>query len=338
MMTTNSDGALRRISVIVVNYGTAMLAIDAVQSVLDRDHGGRTVDVHLVDNASPEDDAAKLTHAHTVRDWAGRVTIHAESVNHGFGGGNNVVFDFLLNSDAPPDAVFLLNPDARLDNEAIDILARTLETEGGTAFAGAGISLPDGTPVTAAFRFPSVIGEFSRALNFGPVSRLCRDWEISLPPDFPAGPVDWVSGAAVMIRWDALCDINFFDPAYFLYFEEVDLMRQGAKHGWATLHVPDARVIHAEGMATGVRSKRDRPRRHPAYRYRSWQYYFSKNHGRTGAALVCAAVISGSTVNHLVAGLRGRRAWIVPHFFQDFWRHFVLPTLGLDKRADDRRS
>ena len=48
---------IEHIAVIVVNYGTADLAIEAVESVLARDHGGRTVRVHLVDNASPGEDA-----------------------------------------------------------------------------------------------------------------------------------------------------------------------------------------------------------------------------------------------------------------------------------------
>jgi N-acetylglucosaminyl-diphospho-decaprenol L-rhamnosyltransferase len=41
------------IAVIIVNYGTPDLAIEAVESVRARLHGGRRVEVHLVDNASP---------------------------------------------------------------------------------------------------------------------------------------------------------------------------------------------------------------------------------------------------------------------------------------------
>ena len=115
---------LSSIAVVVVNYGTADLAMDAVESVLARAHGGRDVEVHLVDNASPGDDAETIRQAHAARGWTGRVTLHLEAVNHGFGRGNNVVLRTLLDRDAPPDAVFLLNPDARLENEAIDLLAR----------------------------------------------------------------------------------------------------------------------------------------------------------------------------------------------------------------------
>ena len=68
------------------------------------------------------------------------------------------------------------------------------------AAAGAGIALPSGDAVTAAFRFPSARSEFAQALNFGPVSQAFRDSLVPLPADHPDGPVDWVAGAAVMMR------------------------------------------------------------------------------------------------------------------------------------------
>ena len=62
------------VAVIIVNYATADLAIAAVDSVLSRQHGSHPVAVHVVDNASPNGDAAVLAKAHAARDWEGRVT------------------------------------------------------------------------------------------------------------------------------------------------------------------------------------------------------------------------------------------------------------------------
>jgi hypothetical protein len=53
---------------ISVNYGTAPLAIEAARNVPDRQHGGATVDVPLIDNATPGDDAAKIGAAHFEKD------------------------------------------------------------------------------------------------------------------------------------------------------------------------------------------------------------------------------------------------------------------------------
>jgi hypothetical protein len=102
------------VSVIIVNYGTAELALEAAASVLDR--ADRVRDIHIVDNASPGTDAEVIARAIAAQGWGARVTLHAERTNHGFGRGNNLVIAALAREAAPPDKIFLLNPDARLDN------------------------------------------------------------------------------------------------------------------------------------------------------------------------------------------------------------------------------
>jgi GT2 family glycosyltransferase len=331
MIAGSGDG----VAVVIVNYGTAELAADAVDSVLARRHGGRTVEVHLVDNASPGGDAARLSAAHAERGWGDRVRLWPEPENHGFGRGNNVVLRHLAAAAAPPAYVFLLNPDARLKNEAIAILADTLDARPRAAFAGARIEKPDGTAVSAAFRFPSPAGEFVRALGFGPVSRLVPRAQVPLPPDTPEGPVDWVAGAAVLMRFAAIRDLGFFDPAYFLYYEEVDLMHRAARAGWETLYVPRAEAVHAEGAATGVRSGDPRPSRRPSYWYRSWRTYFTAAYGRPGAAAAALGWTSGALLNHALALLPGRRPSAPRGFFRDFWQIVGRPLVGLNESPRD---
>jgi N-acetylglucosaminyl-diphospho-decaprenol L-rhamnosyltransferase len=61
---------LADIAVIIVNYGTAELALKAAGSVLDTNHPGHRVELHLVDNASPSGDADLI--AKTIAEQAGR--------------------------------------------------------------------------------------------------------------------------------------------------------------------------------------------------------------------------------------------------------------------------
>jgi GT2 family glycosyltransferase len=321
------------IAVVIVNYGTADLSIAAVESVMSRHHGGRTVSVHLVDNASPGDDASVLARAHGERGWGARVTLYPEHVNHGFGRGNNVVFRALRQAGSPPAAVFLLNPDARLENEAIDCLASFLEAHPKAACAGARIAKPDGTAVTAAFRFPTAASEFSDTLSFGPVARLLARSSVPLTPDLPTALVDWVAGAAVLIRWTALEQVGGFDPDFFLYFEEVDLMHRLSRQGWETWHVAEARVIHAEGAATGVRSDDTRREPLPDYWYDSWYQYFTKNHGTGFARLAALARAAGWSMNRVLSALRRRPANAPPRWVDGFSRRVVWPLAGRPARG-----
>lgn len=307
--------------VIIVNYGTAALTIAAVDSVLQ--HAGDAVQIHVVDNASPGDDATILTNAHKAGTWGTQVRLYLELENHGFGRGNNLVLKTLSETADPADRVLLLNPDAMLENDVISLMGALLDAQPQVGMVGAAISKPDGTPVTAAFRFPNAADTFATQLNFGPVTRLLQGRVVPLPPDHPAGVVDWVAGAAVMCRMQTLRDVGFFDPAFFLYFEEVDLMRQAHLRGWQTWYLPTARVVHAEGAATGVKSGVTERRRRPAYWYHSWRIYHQKNHGRGGSMVAAAAFLLGTAGNYVISTLRRKPLYIPLQVVPDFWRYVV---------------
>lgn len=320
------------IAVIVVNYGAPALALEAVESVRALGRGEYSVELHLVDNASPGDDAQQFRDAANARDWGDAVTLHLEDENHGFGRGNNLVLDILALRERPPKYVFLLNPDAALRNDAIAHLARFLDAHPMAAVAGARSVKPEGHSVTAAFRFPTLASEFAAALNFGPVSRLLQSRTVALDPDIPTQPVGWVSGASMMIRWQALADCGFFHPAYFLYYEEVDLMRRFARAGWETWYVREAEITHVEGASTDVRSAETRRKARPAYWYESWRLYFL-GHGHTYALGTALARLTGAALNGVLARLRGREPAAPLHFGRDFRNFVIRPLLGLRAKA-----
>ena len=154
------------------------------------------------------------------------------------------------------------------------------------------------------------------------------------PARLPSKGLAWAAGAAVLIRFSALREAGFFDPTYFLYYEEVDLMKQVRKAGHEIWYVPQARVIHAEGAATGVKSG-GRRRRRPVYWYQSWRYYYRKNHGRAGAILAALGWMTGAGVNEVIARLRGQTPHAPDSFFGDFWRTAFRPLIGLKELPRD---
>ena len=313
-----------RVAVIVVNYGTADLALQAVESVLVRTHEAREVEVHLVDNASPGGDADALREAHDARGWGERVTLWLETENHGFGRGNNVVLEALAAREEPPEFVLLLNPDAWLENEGIALLAAALDQNPDAGAAGAAIRGPDGVLQPSAFRFPSAGSEVLRIVNFGPLDRLFGHEGRVLPPSEVTRRVDWVSGAAVMLRLRALDEVGVFDPAFFLYYEEVELMHRLAKAGWGTLHVPDAIVGHAEGAATGGGGRRPDQ---PGYVYDSWRQYHLRTLGRGCTVILASLQIPAGLLNILLCRLRGRASTLPNLFFRNQWSHVLRPLL-----------
>lgn len=314
------------VAVIIVNYGTADMAIAAVDSVLHRAPDNLSVEVHLVDNASPGDDAAVLQSM--APRWGEAVTLHLETINHGFGRGNNVVLRKLAQRSERPDKVFLLNPDARLETNAVAQLADFLDDHPNAAVVGSAI-LHEGSlaPATCAFRFPGAISEFVGGVNFGPLARMFRGKEVAFPADIPLQQVDWVSGASMMARLDALIAVDFFDPDFFLYFEEVDMMRRLKQKGWEVWHLPLAKVIHVAGAATGVTRITDERPPLPAYWYDSWRMYFEKAHGRSGACVVALARLFGTILGDVINHLRRKPSQTPRNFVPDFRRQVLGPLL-----------
>ncbi len=323
----DKSGKNGNIAVIIVNYGTADLAANAVRSLCALPELDRPIEVHLVDNASPSDDATVLRELHRSENWGTDVTLHLEATNHGFGRGNNVVLEKLLARADPPKFIMLLNPDAVLKNNAPDILAQFLEAHPDVGCAGAQICKPQEGPVSAAFRFPTALVEFVSAAGLGPITRASGGRTLWLAPDIETGPVDWVAGAAVMFRTKALQHAGLFDPDFFLYFEEVELMWRLSQSGWPCWYVADAHVEHIEGAATNVRSGENLRKPKPAYWYQSQAMYFAKTAPPVTAAMRAMSRLAGATINATTSRLRRRSTDLPAAFFSDYRRLVVAPLI-----------
>jgi N-acetylglucosaminyl-diphospho-decaprenol L-rhamnosyltransferase len=61
--------------------------------------------------------------------------------------------------------------------------------------------------------------------------------------------VDWVSGAFMALRRDAIPDVPAFDDKYFMYVEDVDLCWRMQRAGWTVNYAPKAIAVHHVGMS-----------------------------------------------------------------------------------------
>ena len=77
--------------------------------------------------------------------------------------------------------------------------------------------------------------------------------------------VDWVQSAALLVRREAADAIGYFDPAFFVYSDEVDFCKRLHDAGWDVIYVPEARavgndVVSEEGSQRIVELSRNRDR------------------------------------------------------------------------------
>lgn len=265
------------ILVIIVNYRTASLTEKCLEAVAQERAAGVNLSAILVDGCSGDGSVPQLRaflDASDIGDWT---ELLALDFNGGFGWANNQAM--LHRGDQLPPYIYLLNPDAEIEPEAISALAQILDDHSDVGAVGSQLLEVDGSKSASAFRFPSVRNEFVRGAQTSALRRF-----LALQPSTveiaQAGPVDWVTGASVMLRRDALRQTGLFDDGFFLYFEEVELMQRLRQAGWYVWSEPASRVKHIGGASTGIEESL-RPRARPAYWYRSRKRYFTLARGRT---------------------------------------------------------
>jgi GT2 family glycosyltransferase len=194
--------------------------------------GHRDIDVFVVDNACPDASPA------TVADLA--LTTVVMRRNAGFGAGCNAGLRF---GTAP--AVLFLNPDAQLDAPGARALAARLE-DATLGAVGPRIVGGDGELHRSARRFPRLRSAFGEALFLHHLLPRAQ-WPTELVPRPAAGDAEWLSGAALCVRRDALAAIGGFDERFFLYSEDTDLCARLRAAGYRVAYAPDVTATHVGG-------------------------------------------------------------------------------------------
>lgn len=202
----------------------------------------------------------------------------------------------------------LLNEDSELKPGATAALLEALRGDDGAGAAGALLLRPDETQQASAWRFPTpgsaLVGALFLHKLFTVQSRGAETRR-----------VHWAQSAALMVRRDAAAEIGWFDPAFFVYSDEVDFCKRLRDAGWHTLYVPAARAIHHEQLSTGAV-----PERRIVELSRNRDRYMRKHHSAASAAIV-------RWLTAWTYGVRAAAAVVLPsHSPQRYWRH-VTATL-----------
>jgi GT2 family glycosyltransferase len=242
------------LAVVIVNWNVRDLLREALVSLYaDLAGSGLSARVIVVDSASADGSAAM------VRAEFPQVALFAEPENIGFVRGNNLALRALGLSGPTaepggPRAVYLLNPDTITRPGATRALYEALFAEPRVGLAGANLTYEDGAFQHGAFAFPGLRqlwAEFfwtpGRLIEGRFNGRYPRTAYQSSTPF----PVDFVLGAAMMLRAEAIRDVGLMDEGFVMYCEEVDWAWRLRRAGWQARCVPAAHVVHIGGQSSG---------------------------------------------------------------------------------------
>ena len=216
----------------------------------------------------------------------------------------------------------LLNEDSELEPGATVALHAALAGDDRAGAAGAMLVRPDGEQQPSAWRFPSPATALLTALF------LHRRLVVQSTGE-DVRRVDWVQSAAMLVRREAAEQIGYFDPAFFVYSDEVDFCRRLSGAGWRTLYVPGARAVHHEQLTTG-----NVPTRRIVEFSRNRDRYMRKHHSAVSALLV-------RWLTAWTYGLRAAAALVLPgHDPKRYAKHASASLFpgrgeGLSEAADE---
>lgn len=307
-----------KVGIVLINYKTPELTLRALRDALVDVAALPGSRVCLIDNGSGDGSVPVLEAALDAEGLRDRVELVLSPTNLGFAGGVNLALRGFLRGSSPPDAVYLLNSDARPAPGAIATLAHFLAERPEAGIAGSFIHGPEGETHDTAFRFPTAASQFEETLGIGVVSRLLDRWIVSKPVPKETTRVDWLAGASMMIRREVFDAIGLYDENFFFYYEETDFCLRAARAGFGTWYVPASRVEHIGAVSSG---HKDLTRPRAAYWWEGRRYYFYKNHGLAYLWAANAAWLAGFVIGEARRLLIRRKGPFPPRFFRDFLRY-----------------
>jgi N-acetylglucosaminyl-diphospho-decaprenol L-rhamnosyltransferase len=236
------------LSVIIVSHNTRDLLADCLTTLTDSS-ADLELEIIVVDNASTD---GTLEH---IREYFPSVHLIANNDNRGFAAANNLGI-----AAAGSPVVLLLNSDAFVNASVLSECLALIERDARVGMVGVQLLNPDGSVQAEDGKFPSLWTDISISLG------LDKLWKRPVQTRAPrVRPADWVQGACLFVRRDAIQDAGSLDESFFMYSEEVDWCHRFWQRGWHVVYNGSVSVIHLGGASS---RRNDLGRRIALYRSR----------------------------------------------------------------------
>ncbi len=227
------------VSIIIVTYNSEKFIEKCIKSIK-----GKTKDIEyeiiIVDNNS-SDRTVKI-----IYEKFPEIRLIRNKKNRGFASANNTAI-----KRANGEFIFFLNPDTILENNAVKILHDFLLKEKNAGVVGAKLVYFDNSLQLSCRTFPNFINVFfGRKSVFRilfPNNPITKKYMLTNLDYKEIQEIDWLMGAAMMVRKDLLEEVGLFDEDYFLFVEDTDLCYRIKKKGYRNFYNPFAIVKHYHG-------------------------------------------------------------------------------------------
>ncbi len=318
-----------RLSVIIVSWNVRDLLKRALESVYASWAHASGMEVLVVDNAS-DDGSPEMVEAAFPQ-----AILQRNETNLGFASANNQGLRL-----ARGDYLLLLNSDTEVLDDGLAQMVGYLDAHPQVGLVGPHLLNGDGTTQSSRRRFPTLPILFLESTWLqGLMPRHLLDrYYVADVSDAEEQLVDWVTGAAMLVRREVIGDVGLLDPGFFMYSEELDWCRRIHQAGWDIGYTPSAEIVHYGGKS----SEQVTPARH-VYFQSSKIRYARKYHGVVVAELLRLWLLGQYVWQSALEGAK----WLLGHRRElraarlEAYRHVIQsrlhqPTTPPEQQTDDR--
>ena len=224
-----------KLSIVTANTNEKHFTLPMLESVYKTVKKAQPLEFWIIDNNSM-DGSVEAIHKEFPQ-----VNFICNTTNVGFTEANNQGI-----RECTGDYIFCLNPDTICKEGAIDRLVDYLDEHPTAGIVGSKLLNSDGTLQSSCRNFMTTRRLIlQHMLPWNKISqRLAEKISLMYWDHNETKPVDWLLGAALMIRRECLDEIGLKDESYFIFHEDSDWCFQAKKAGWKVVFVHDAEIIH----------------------------------------------------------------------------------------------
>ena len=219
---------MKKIYIVILHYGSLEVTKKCVNSLYKNEH--YFTKLIIVNNSN-----ITLTPKNFNKK---EIKIINNGRNLGFAGGVNVGITFSLKEKA--NYIVLLNNDTQISKPFIEGLINVFKKHSDLGIVGPSICFQ---------RNNLTIYDLGGKINWL-IGRTTHD-EVGTIDDNREREVDYVTGAAMIIKREVFEKIGLFDDSFFLYYEDVDFCIRAHKKGYKIMVNPKVIITHALSKTVG---------------------------------------------------------------------------------------
>lgn len=245
--------------IIVVNFRTPALTLDCLSSLAYELGSVDRFRVVVVDNGSADNSSKTIRERIEREQWGNWCSLLELDRNLGFAGGNNAGIEWAWERDTATNQsrapfVLLLNSDTVVHTGCLRECVATMNSSPQIGAMSCKLLNADGTLQIVSRKYMSptrlVIGAIGLPWKlprvFGWAQLEYLKWDMNVDSGYP----EWIGGAFMMLRTEAMDRVGLLDEDFFFYGEDAEYCFRLRKAGWNILYDPTTTTTHLGGASS----------------------------------------------------------------------------------------